>query len=276
MDGMIVLALDAVSHGASAAVLIDGRLAGVARHSGHHGQAEHLMTLVADALGQAGLRAGDANLIAATRGPGSFTGIRVTLAAARGLALAIGRPLLGVSAGDAVAAALDPDLTGGASSSGALMVAIESRRAEVFATLYEPGPAADPADRQVGEIEALTVAAAAARLARWQIRGQIRGEAQEQNGGTSLAGCAAERLLAAWTDDVTPSAVKNAAGSGMGARPRLAGTAGPDAVAVARLAALRLVRHGLPQPGESVTPLYIRPPTLGGQERAASTLSGLP
>ncbi|MEQ8640608.1 MAG: tRNA (adenosine(37)-N6)-threonylcarbamoyltransferase complex dimerization subunit type 1 TsaB [Alphaproteobacteria bacterium] len=248
---MIILALDAVSAGASAAVMADGRLRGHARHEARHGQAEHLMGLVAEGLRQAGLRAGAVDLIAATRGPGSFTGIRVTLAAARGLAMATGRPLLGLAANDVVAlmATASAPATDVPGMDGATLVtAIESRRAEVFMAAYRSGPEADPQQRLSAPLAALTPDAARSRLA------DLAGLAG--TGGVQVAGCAASRLLADW--------------NGRPATVRQIGDGGPDAVALARLAALRV------SPGATsgaaiaaivagtATPLYLRPPQLGG------------
>jgi len=79
-------------------------------------------------MDEAALDFAGVNLIAVTTGPGSFTGIRVGLAAARGLALASGKPLLGVTAFEALAAAVTP-----AERAGRLLVAaIDSRRGDLF------------------------------------------------------------------------------------------------------------------------------------------------
>jgi tRNA threonylcarbamoyladenosine biosynthesis protein TsaB len=61
------------------------------------GHAEHLMGMIAAAMAEAGLDFGDLDRIAVTVGPGSFTGLRVGIAAARGLALVTGAPALGIT-----------------------------------------------------------------------------------------------------------------------------------------------------------------------------------
>lgn len=68
-----------------------------AREAMQRGQAERLVPMVAEVLGRAGLAFGDLARVVVTVGPGSFTGIRVGLATARGLGLALGVPVLGVS-----------------------------------------------------------------------------------------------------------------------------------------------------------------------------------
>src|SRR5690606_16493325 len=88
---MIVLAIDTAGVDCSAA-LYDGEtgrmLAAVTDMIGK-GHAERLMSLIDEALAQASLELTDVDRIAVVIGPGSFTGIRVGVAAARGLALAL-------------------------------------------------------------------------------------------------------------------------------------------------------------------------------------------
>lgn len=68
------------------------------------GHAEHLMGVIDAALAGAGLGYADIDRIAVSVGPGSFTGVRVGVATARGLALALGKPAIGVSTLEALAA----------------------------------------------------------------------------------------------------------------------------------------------------------------------------
>jgi tRNA threonylcarbamoyladenosine biosynthesis protein TsaB len=89
-------------------------------------RASPLSDLAGAALAQAGLEVEELDLIAATVGPGSFTGIRAGLALAHGLALAVGIPVIGVTVGEAMADAL-PRL-----GHRVLWVAIASRRGRVF------------------------------------------------------------------------------------------------------------------------------------------------
>ena len=70
------------------------------------GQAEHLMPLLQDLLDQAGLHWRDLSVLGCGIGPGNFTGIRISVAAARGLALSLGIPAIGVSVTEAAAFSL--------------------------------------------------------------------------------------------------------------------------------------------------------------------------
>jgi tRNA threonylcarbamoyl adenosine modification protein YeaZ len=67
------------------------------------GQAERLMPLIADVLRAGGAGLADLDAIGVGTGPGNFTGIRISVAAARGLALALGVPAVGVSGLEALA-----------------------------------------------------------------------------------------------------------------------------------------------------------------------------
>lgn len=96
---MLVLAIDTALEASSAAILDTDREAIVARESlpMARGHAEALMPLVARVLAQAGIDPLSLERFIATTGPGSFTGLRVGLSAARGMALAGGKPVIGVT-----------------------------------------------------------------------------------------------------------------------------------------------------------------------------------
>lgn len=92
---MTVLAFDCAVSGMTVAVVRDGvRLAGLA--DGARDQAARLLPAIESVLGEAGVDRRELSLIAVTIGPGSFTGVRVGLAAARGLAVGLGVPLAGI------------------------------------------------------------------------------------------------------------------------------------------------------------------------------------
>ncbi len=92
----LVLAFDCAVTGLSVAVVRDGAPLASHRAEGRD-QAATLLPAIASTLEQAGVARNDLSLIAVTIGPGSFTGVRVGLAAARGLAVALGVPLAGIT-----------------------------------------------------------------------------------------------------------------------------------------------------------------------------------
>ena len=91
-----VLAFDCAVSGLAVAAVRDGRVLAARREEGRD-QAARLVPVIAQVLGEAGVERRTLDLIAVTTGPGSFTGVRVGLAAARGLAMALGVPLAGIA-----------------------------------------------------------------------------------------------------------------------------------------------------------------------------------
>lgn len=141
---MIVLALD-TSGAACSVALRDsaGRLLAHRFEALARGHAELLMPMLRDAMAEAHIGFAALSLIAVTTGPGSFTGIRVGLAAARALALASSLPILGITAFDTLAAAVTP----AERADRALLVAIDSRRGDLFVQVFpsDDSPLAVPA-----------------------------------------------------------------------------------------------------------------------------------
>ena len=123
-----VLGLDSAGNACSAAVLCQGKIAARRFQRMERGQAEALMPMIAAALEEAGTEIAALDLIAVTTGPGAFTGLRIGLAAARGLALASGVPALGVTSFAAIAAQVPPVQRRGKS----LVVALDSKRRELY------------------------------------------------------------------------------------------------------------------------------------------------
>ncbi|HWX83558.1 MAG TPA: tRNA (adenosine(37)-N6)-threonylcarbamoyltransferase complex dimerization subunit type 1 TsaB, partial [Xanthobacteraceae bacterium] len=103
---MLILAIDTALGACAACVLDTGADRLIARESlaMKRGHAEALMPMIARVMEQSGLSFSALDRIAVTTGPGSFTGLRVGLSAARGIALAAGRPAVGVTTLTAYAA----------------------------------------------------------------------------------------------------------------------------------------------------------------------------
>jgi tRNA threonylcarbamoyladenosine biosynthesis protein TsaB len=126
---MLVLAIDTALDACAAAVLDTGsdKLIAQASQSMKRGHAEALMPLIATLMKQAGLPFAALDRIAVTTGPGSFTGLRVGLSAARGLALAADKPVVGVTTLSAYAA---PRL--GEDGDHPIISAIDARHDQVY------------------------------------------------------------------------------------------------------------------------------------------------
>lgn len=130
---MIVLAMDSSTSACSAALWSEGKVLARRLSPMARGQSEALLPMVAEVMDEAGLSFADLGLLAVTVGPGAFTGLRIGLAAARGLALATGLPLAGVATTVAVAAGISPEERQGRH----VLVAIESRREEKWLQVFD-------------------------------------------------------------------------------------------------------------------------------------------
>ena len=98
------------------------------------GHAEALMPLIARVMKASGLAFADLDRIVVTTGPGSFTGLRVGISAARGIGLATEIPVVGVSTLSAYAA---PYL--GVDDKNPVVAAIDARHAHVYLQVFAPG-----------------------------------------------------------------------------------------------------------------------------------------
>ncbi len=134
---MNILALDTSMSVCSAAVLRTGRTARACHLNEAEmtkGHAEALMPMIEDVLGKADLKISDIELVAATQGPGSFTGVRIAIAAARGFALVSAARLFGTDSLTVMARAA---LRTGLAPEGDYAVAADARRGMIYLGLYD-------------------------------------------------------------------------------------------------------------------------------------------
>lgn len=129
---MQVLGFDSAGAGMSAAVLRDGAIVAARAAMQERGQAEMLLPMIAAVLEDAGTEATALDAIGVATGPGSFTGLRIAIAAARGLALATCVPAIGITRFAAIAARFPPSHRGGRS----LLVALDTKRDDFFLQLF--------------------------------------------------------------------------------------------------------------------------------------------
>ena len=145
---MIILALDTCLSTCSVAVLDDGHIVSARRESMARGHQERLAPMAQDVMAEAGIPFERLDRIAVTVGPGSFTGLRVGIAFAKGLALALAKPTVGIGTLEALAAEAD----------GLVFAAIDARRDQLYLQAFEGG-------RPLMAPDALTAETAAARVA---------------------------------------------------------------------------------------------------------------
>ncbi len=122
-----ILAFDTSLEVCTAAISIDGVVVAEAHEPMRRGQAERLMPLLVGLCRQASVGFEDMDLLATTRGPGSFTGVRVGLAALRGLALVTGKPVVALTSLEAIvlSGAFNPD-------DRSTLVSVDARREQVY------------------------------------------------------------------------------------------------------------------------------------------------
>ncbi len=218
---MHILGFDTATSACSAALWRNGHITARRFETMAKGHSEHLMGMIEEVMKDAGAEYPDLDLIAVTTGPGGFTGIRIGLAAARGLAFAADLPCLGVTTLEAIAHGIEETEREG----GTVLVAIESKRADIYAQVF--GPRLEP----LGEARAVLPEDLASQLKEKRDRILVAGDG---------AGRAIEGLKAGGMKAVLSQA------PGM-----------PDAAVVAALAAERWVPNAaLDRP----RPLYLRPP----------------
>ena len=165
-----ILALDTCL-GAVSAALLWRDAQGVDRSLGawelcRGGHAERLIPMVQTLLADAAVEAREVGCIAVTLGPGTFTGVRTGIAAARAFALSCGAAVVGVSSLHAMAVGLaqQPVVPPEAAD---IAIIVDARKGQVFAQLFDAagGPRTEPALLTMGEAAALLVGG------RWRIGG---------------------------------------------------------------------------------------------------------
>jgi tRNA threonylcarbamoyladenosine biosynthesis protein TsaB len=215
-----LLAFDTAQGALSAAILDGERVLAHRFEVRTRGHAETLMPLIEAVLAEAALTPADIEALAVTIGPGTFTGLRVGLAAARGLALARALPLVGVTTLEAIAAPVDAE--GGE----VIAAAFDARRGEIYLQTFDAAhaPLSQPAIVSLDEAPSHLVGRAFVAVG---------------TGAELVAGLLKDRGIACRLSLAAPQ---------------------PDALFVARIAAARLAAHGADGFRVAPAPLYLRAP----------------
>ncbi len=126
---MLILGIDSAASACNACVWRDGKVLALAAEQMERGQDRRLMPMIVETIQQAGVDFPALDRIAVTRGPGSFTGLRIGLAAARGIGLAANKPVIGI---DRFLVYREQFKT----RPGNLLAIIDSKRQELFCRFY--------------------------------------------------------------------------------------------------------------------------------------------
>ena len=224
---MLVLGLDTTTRAGSCALTRDGVLMREQASDATRPQAARLPGELMVLLDHERVALRDVDVFAVATGPGSFTGMRVGIATMQGLAFAAGRPLIGVTAFDALA-----------SHAAALQVAtwVDAWRGEVYAAFYE----------REREVEAPTVEHPQAILERLR---RERIDFGPPQGGPSITFIG---------DGVEAHAI--AIRAAMGAAAAIADPAAPLLAGTIAILATDAARAGHLPPPHAIRPLYVRRP----------------
>lgn len=151
---MLTLAIDTAANFCSACVWDGKSVLGAEERDIGRGHAEQLVDTVGNALAAAGCGFDDIGRVAVAVGPGSFTGIRVGVAAARGFGLALSIPVAGVTTLEALAA------DARAETEGVVTVVIHGGRGQIFVQSFavDGEPHGEPA-AVAAELAALEISA---------------------------------------------------------------------------------------------------------------------
>jgi tRNA threonylcarbamoyladenosine biosynthesis protein TsaB len=128
---VLVLGIETSTRVGSVALVRDGQLLAEARHDTPSAHGERLLGLVRDIMQSAGCSSTELSRVAVGRGPGSFTGLRIGLALAQGIAMGLRIPALGIDSLRAMALGL-PD-----SALGLRVSLMDARRGELFLAAYD-------------------------------------------------------------------------------------------------------------------------------------------
>ena len=231
---LTILALDTSTRVCSAALLAGEHIAAEILIHGHKNHSEHILVLVDDVLQRSRISLEQIDLIAVSTGPGSFTGLRVGISTAQGLALALDKELFGVSSLAVLAfqAGRAP---------GHICPMIAARAQHIYTCLYTATTRAG-----LKKVTEETAVDPEQWIAQVPVRTLFVGEA-----------------AFAFREQIENSGRGHRLGSGV--------TAVPRASSLACIARELYGRAGKKESGD-ITPLYIRPPdaAAGGRSRRGS------
>lgn len=198
---MRVLAIDTALTACAAAIL-DTAQGGISASESidmPRGHAEALMPLLARVVDRSGLEFRDLDRVAVTVGPGSFTGLRVGISAARGIGLAAGRPVVGISTLAAFAA---PHVASGLAPM--IVAVVDARHDNVYMQVFEKDGRTTVSARVAPVSEAVGAAL----------------------GGALITGSAAELLVKKWpAGEPAPRSIEQRAAPDIGWIARLGAVA---------------------------------------------------
>jgi len=134
--GVYILHIETATPVCSVALGMDGKAVAVEETEGQNLHASHLNPFIVSVLEKAGIGMADLHAVAVGKGPGSYTGLRIGVSAAKGLCYALGIPLVSVDTLDGMFWGFLH--SGRAAAYDMLLPMIDARRMEVYTAAYDP------------------------------------------------------------------------------------------------------------------------------------------
>ncbi|TXG37508.1 tRNA (adenosine(37)-N6)-threonylcarbamoyltransferase complex dimerization subunit type 1 TsaB [Seonamhaeicola maritimus] len=127
----LILNIETATTNCSVALSKDGKTIALKEDSRNgYSHAEKLHVFIDDVLKEANISKTELNAIAISKGPGSYTGLRIGVSAAKGLSFALDKPLISVPTLDALAQQISCD-------NGVVVAMLDARRMEVYSAIYD-------------------------------------------------------------------------------------------------------------------------------------------
>ncbi|MDB4655242.1 tRNA (adenosine(37)-N6)-threonylcarbamoyltransferase complex dimerization subunit type 1 TsaB [Flavobacteriales bacterium] len=134
----IILHIESATLTCSVSVAQDGKLLSLKEsHDQSYAHSEKLVVYIDEALKEAGLKPSDLDAICVTKGPGSYTGLRIGVSAAKGLCYGLEIPLLSVGSLESMAYWAKVNFEKEVADTGILCPMIDARRMEVYTQLFD-------------------------------------------------------------------------------------------------------------------------------------------
>lgn len=208
---MKILAVDTATNSCSVAIADRGRLLAETTHVSRQTHSRHLTVMIAEICRFSGVEIGDVDGYAVTRGPGSFTGLRIGISTVKGLAAAAKKPIIGISTLESLALQV-------VMPHGLICAVIDARRGELYYGIFRcaDGELSAHAPETTGALDDMlcdirgpcTFVGNGVPAHRSEIRERLQGEAHFPTDSkhiiraVSVALLAEKRLAAKDTDDV--------------------------------------------------------------------------
>lgn len=133
----LILNLETATTVCSVSLAQDGKLLAFKEQNGEYSHAENLTLFIEDVFQQAGLQLAAVDAVAVSKGPGSYTGLRIGVSTAKGLCYSLDKPLIAINTLKHTALAVVESLKLKVESTALHCVMLDARRMEVYCAVYD-------------------------------------------------------------------------------------------------------------------------------------------